>query len=275
MEYRRPRADVVFKWKSTKATGYQTHLYSLPGETDARSREQVELRIMSGIDDDAAPVFRRLLAEGSNALSASERSAWTTFLMSLIFRTPTRLAWFDSQIRGADYAFDDEDRRTYQALRSPHHPTDPTAFFETADADDLSVARISLMLKLIGSKQIGTGVFEMHWHVHDLEGIQNGLLTCDEPIVMSNGLNLQSSFLLLPLGPRKLFIAGSTARAVWSFSSQKPRDLERAINDSVITQAEELVVGHHTGHRSFIERRLGRKPLSDDGVLGRHSWKIP
>ena len=45
------------------------------------------------------------------------------------------------------------------------HPTDAKGFFKNASGDDLSVARMSLMIDLIGSRQLGQGIFGMVWDV--------------------------------------------------------------------------------------------------------------
>ncbi|WP_433948304.1 hypothetical protein [Brevundimonas diminuta] len=91
---------------------------------------------------------------------------------------------------------------------------------------------------------------------------------------MSNGLNAADSFVILPLGPSHIFIAGGSSRALWSYTSQADRDIERAINDAIVAQADALVIGRNEHQASFIDRRLGRSSASD-GFLGRHTWSCP
>jgi hypothetical protein len=207
-------------------------------------------------------------------LDAAQRSAWALFMNSLLFRTPARLQWFDEQIRGTEFTFTEQESAECEALRSAEHPTDANGFFKNASGDDLTVVRMSLMIGLIGSRQLGQGIFGMVWDVLSLPSLKHGLLTSDDPIMMSNGMDRSDSFLLLPLSPHHLFVAGSTERAVWAFTSQRPRDLERAINSSIAEQAEKIVIGHHIGHQRFVEVRLGKVPRSP-GLLGRTTWQCP
>ena len=274
VEFSRPYREVVSTSRTPKGTGFQPSLYSLPGEDDPHRREQIELGIMNHIDGRGAVAYQKLMAGRPQDLEADQRSAWALFVNSLLFRTPARLRWFDEQLRGAEFAFTEDESADDEPLRSTEQPSDAQGFFKDASDDDLSVARMSLMIDLIASQQLGQGIFGMVWEVLPLPSLKHGLLTSDDPIMMSNGMDRPDSFLLLPLGPHHLFVAGSTERAVQAFTSQLPRDLERAINTSIAEQAEQIVIGHHNGHQRFVEARLGKTPRGP-GVLGRTTWQCP
>ena len=154
-EYRRRQNGLVAKPRSPRATGFEWNLYSLPGEDDPAMREQVESRIMHGIDTRAAAVLRHMIDHPGTRLPQTYSDAWVLFLLSMIFRTPARLRWLNEQIRTADYAFDDEERATYAGLKSPAHPPTPEEYFALGDPAELSVARMKLMLSMIGSKLVG------------------------------------------------------------------------------------------------------------------------
>ncbi|WP_184278922.1 DUF4238 domain-containing protein [Brevundimonas vesicularis] len=273
-EYSRQRSGLDLQRRSPRATGFQMHLYSLPGEPDAERREQIELNTMRQIDEAAAPVLCRMRDEPGAPLCQDQTNAWTIFVMSMLFRNPARLEWFDEQIRSTSHKFSEEDRAEYQHLRSASDPASPEDFFRQASGDDLSVARMQLMLNLIGSQSIGRGLAEMAWSVLAVPHRNHGLLTCDDPVMTSNGMNRGDSFILLPVGPEHLFVAANSDRALWSFTSQRPRDIERAMNDAIVAQASKLVIGAHDRHSTFIDRRLGKSEPSS-GYLGRHTWKCP
>lgn len=273
-EYSRQRSGLVKQQRSPRATGFEMHLYSLPGEADAEAREQIELRMMRKIDDDAAPVLRKMRDEPGVSLLPAQSDAWTLFVMSMLFRTPARLKWFDEQIRTTRHEFSDDDRVEYERLRSATDPIDPGEFFSHASSDDLSVSRMQLMLGMIGSQALGRGLTAMSWTVLEIRHCSHGLLTCDDPLMTSNGMDSGNSFIMLPVGARHLFIAANSDRALWSFTSQQPRDIERAMNDAVVAQANKLVIGAHSRHSLFIDRRLGKSKPSE-GYLGRHTWKCP
>lgn len=273
VSFRRRHKLVLAEAKTPYATGFEEHLYSLPGEPKPEDQEQVEMRWMSGIDDAAAKVRDQLIATPQKRLTQAQSDAWIIFLISMIFRTPTRLRWMNDQIRGHDHRFSDDDRAAYDKLRPHEAPPTPELYFRDSSDEELSTARMQLMLSLIRSDVIGRGIAEMEWCVHQVTG-NHGLLTCDDPVITSNGLNQGDSFVILPLGPRHLFIAGSTAAALLAYTTQTDRAVERAINDALVAQATDLVIGSTERHLNFIERRLGATPPGK-GFLGRHTWKCP
>lgn len=275
VEYSRPHDKVVITLRAPRGTGKVKNLYSLPGQTDPLLREQVELQIMRTIDDRAGKVFKKLRDGAVKNLTAEDRNAWTTFIMSMIFRTPARLERINHEIRSTKYEWTDEDLAEFEALRTPDDPISPDLFMKAGSDDEISEARLMVMTKMCAAPLLGQGIIEMTWGVVELPKIDHGLLTSDEPVIMSNGMERGDGFVMLPLGPRHLFIAGTTREAVWSFASQVPKQLERAINDCIVAQAKNIVIGHRESHARFVEKRLGRIPVSGDGVLGRHTWVCP
>lgn len=132
-------------------------------------REQVESRIMHRIDTRAAAVLRYMIGQPGIGLSQAYSDAWILFILSLIFRTPSRLRWLNEEIRTFGYAFDDEGRATCAKLKSPAHPATPEECFAQGEPAELSVARMQLMLSMIGSKLIGRSLASMVWEVHTID----------------------------------------------------------------------------------------------------------
>lgn len=273
-EYSRQRSGLVTQDRSPRATGFEKHLYSLKGEPDALTREQVELGFMRKIDDAAARVLIKMTHEPRVQLTQSETEAWAAFTTSMMFRTPARLAWFDEQIRNTPHEFTPQERVDYDVFRQPHHPSTLEDFYKDGSDDDLSTSRMGVMLSLIGSRAIGHRLAQMTWTIQRYDRLTHGLLTCDDPVVTSNGFDEGLSFVILPVGPRDLFIAARNDEAMAAFTTQRPRDVERAINDAIVAQAAKLVIGEQVSQASFIDRRLGKTPASE-GYLGRHTWRSP
>lgn len=273
-QYSRPWLDLIVKPCSPYSTGFEDGLYSLHGEDDPEQREQVELRWMQRIDGDAAVVMKQMLAEPEKRLTQTQSDAWIVFLISMIFRTPSRLKWMHEQIRSYDHRFTEEERRVYERLRPNGAPATPEQYFQESDPEELSVARMQLMLRMIQSRSLGEGLAKMVWGVHTLQQPRYGFLTGDDPVITSNGLNADDSFVILPISPKHIFIAAGTQRAMWSYTSQTDRAIEGAINDATVVQAETLVIGRNGLQAAFVAKRLGKRPPGD-GFLGRHSWKCP
>ncbi|MNV15317.1 hypothetical protein D3C71_1060370 [compost metagenome] len=273
-QYSRPWKDLLTKPCTPYATGFEDHLYSLHGEPDPKAREQVEVDWMQRIDNDAALILKQMIASPNAPLTQRQSDAWIAFLTSMIFRTPARLRWMHEEMRSYDYAFTEDERQAYEQLRPTGAPARPEQYFIESDREELSVARMQLMLRMIQSRIIGEGLAKMIWAVHRLQQTRYGFLTGDDPIITSNGLRADDAFVILPLSPEHLFIAAGSQRALWSYTSQTDRAIERAINDAIVVQANTLVIGRDDRQANFVANRLGRKPAGA-GFLGRHTWKCP
>lgn len=273
-QYSRPWKDLIAKPCTPFATGFEDHLYSLHGELDPKDREQVEVEWMQRIDNDAAVILKQMMAAPDRPLTHQQSDAWIVFLTSMIFRTPARLRWMHEEIRAYDHDFTEDERQAYAELRPANAPATPEQYYRDSDHKELSVARMQLMLRMIQSRLIGEGLAKMVWAVHTLQQARFGFLTGDDPIILSNGLNTNDAFVILPLSPKHLFIAAGSQRALWSYTSQTDRAIERAINDAIVVQASTLVIGRDDRQAPFVDKRLGRSPAGA-GFLGRHTWKCP
>src|SRR3984957_16543181 len=101
---------------------------------------------------------------------------------------------------------------TRPALASAAWPT-----FEEYWADQLSetTARIWIQAtqRNIDSKKLGQYINDLYWRVIEIHGSFT-LMTCDRPIVMTNGLDRPDGHLALPISPEKLFVAANNPQAV-------------------------------------------------------------
>ena len=72
------------------ALGFERDLYRIPGLAPEVA-QQIESRVLSGLDRNAAEVARRLL-DGDIPTEAKVRSDWARFLMAFWYRAPEDLA---------------------------------------------------------------------------------------------------------------------------------------------------------------------------------------
>lgn len=275
-EYSRPRDLVVVRRRSTKGTGKQEHLYSIAGEVDPQLREQVELRLMSPLDNVAAAALDHIERTKQRPTDIALRDGWARFVMSLLHRSPRRLAYLENLIRNHIVETTPEDEATYQALRRPEDPPTLSRVFADADETRLSRSRAVLLQSLVDSTMIGNAIVLMSWSIIQLSKPKHGLLTCDDPVLMSNGLDHDRSFIALPVGPDRLFLAANRQDVIRAFADQDSAALERAFNDAVCQQADQIVIGRSNQHRKFVENRLGRgEPPHNGGLGGRYTWAAP
>jgi Protein of unknown function (DUF4238) len=79
---------------------------------------------------------------------------------------------------------------------------------------------------------------------------------------MSNGLVQQDAHIVLPISPRRLFIATKTEETFQYFREMNPNELARTVNNQVCQQARKFVFGCNDSQLKFIEKRLGKRVWS-------------
>jgi hypothetical protein len=273
-EYRRPRNDLVVKKKHPAATGYMLELYANENKADPVERQALELVFMQKVDALAADALAHLEQQGSKPTDVELRSAWSRFLMSLMHRSPERVKHYVDQIRDYEERTLNPDlREKYDTLRAQD---DPPTFDEWLEAKgpvtpDLLV---ELIRDLIDSENIGPVLNMMRWDVHECDG-KFGFLTGDLPILISDGLNHDGAFVMLAIGPSRLFIAARSQDLIRSFTTQSGNALQRGLNDACVRQSRHVIIAHRDAQTAFVDRRFLRgEPLAVDRA-GLATWKAP
>ena len=82
--------------ESPRTTGFERHLYRTDGIPDA---QHVEKNFMSPLDNDAARALQKILSGDRSDWMKPERTAWTTFILSLFFRNPENVTIIKDRIR--------------------------------------------------------------------------------------------------------------------------------------------------------------------------------
>ena len=86
---------------------------------------------------------------------------------------------------------------------------------------------------------------------------------------MTNGLDRPDGHLALPIGPRKLFVAGNNPQVVQSLVGSDSDNLGKFVNDRIVRQARRFCIATDNTHLRFFTKRFGEKlpssPL-DEGI---------
>ncbi|HEY1943731.1 MAG TPA: DUF4238 domain-containing protein [Roseiarcus sp.] len=85
------------------------------------------------------------------------------------------------------------------------------------------------------------------------------LLTSDRPIIMTNGISEPGGHVALPIGPKTLFIASNRQDIVKDVAGRKPEELVAFVNDRVVKQAREFVLGIDGRQLRFVQNRFGAR----------------
>ena len=242
-------------------TAYERDLYSAP-ELEVAQRNFLEARFFAHCDQIASDALGALEADGGQNMTTELRSGWSRFIRSLNERSPNRLAYLRKLWADTMVARREEIRQNWHAFR---RESDPVTFKETelllqkdhADAKGL----LLLLQRLIDSPETSSFVNNMIWSVLKIHNTDRSFLTSDRPVIMSNGIAYWDSSIVVPIGPKSLFVAANTNEAL-SRVNRIPCDrIVTWINDRAARQAERLVFGTNDRQLRFVENRL-RQPIS-------------
>jgi hypothetical protein len=95
---------------------------------------------------------------------------------------------------------------------------------EPIGAEDVPyLERFSLKaLILIDNPNVGRHINSMIWGVIGTEKSSFEFLTSDRPLIMTNGLDNPSSYLILPIGPRRIFVAVKSKETFDNLQNSRP-----------------------------------------------------
>ena len=254
--YSRKANRVVIDWRTPEHTAFEPHLYSISALPE--DREWVEREVMSKrVDGPAAPILKRLLASDLKNFNSDDRTAWARFLMAQWWRSPEIIAKLRQGGRETMLQALEANPLEYEALRgsSPHG-----SLVEWADANAPGYDEIATMgdvlPKLINDSRAGQIIVNMDWQVLHLLGSKLDLLISDRPATRFEGLNSRNCLIVVPLDPRRLFVASHWDR---QFQHHSPTDIVRRANITTVSEAHARVYGTSAQHRPLAEKWLARR----------------
>jgi hypothetical protein len=275
-EYRRPRDDLTSKRKAPAATGWIRDLYANENKTDPLERQALEMVFMSDVDNKAADALSFIEEHREKPQDWDLRDAWSRYLTSLLHRSPERVAYLTKRVRDFEEGSLNPDlARRYSLLAGADDP--PTFEEWLAKQGPLTPdLRVKLIEILIGSSRIGRAISRMRWRVHQLDNLEFGFISGDLPLMMSNGLGHDQSFVLLPISATRLFIASPDTNLINAFTTQYPHVLEASINDAVARQSSHIIIARDDTLRDFVDERFARGNPGEKNVLFEYmTWNSP
>ncbi len=106
----------------------------------------------------------------------------------------------------------------------------------------------------------------MKWSVLTIDDPDFSILTSDRPVFATDGIGYEQSHLILPISPKKLFLAVNSERYQAVFHSVPAYELVRLSNDIIAKQSEKFVYDIDDRQTRFVENRLGKKMARMIGV---------
>jgi hypothetical protein len=257
-EIKKAHGKVDAQRKSPRATGFQRDLYRTGGVPDEHA-QHVEKNFMSPLDNDSARAFQKIVYGDTN-WTGDERTAWTTFILSLLFRNPENVAIIKDHIREVWKQGTQALEANYDARR---RPTDPATFHGYMEPTNPAAAEIDaskMLMETISNERLGPVIFNMHWTRHSLKHSKLELLTSDRPVIMRFGLGDPRTHIVLAVSPSVLFVAAPDRGFAHSLSCRKHQDVVKVVNKAVVCQARKFVWATDESQLEFIRRHIATAP---------------
>ena len=187
------------------------------------------------------------------------RSAWCRFLMSLMHRTPERIAQLRRMVEERYPKHMEAARARWHEIK---HPDDPRTIDEVlaVGIKDIEHVNILLLQMAMDSKPVGDELITMVWgsiHFHN-PGFR--LLTSDRPTIMTNGIKHDYSHIVLPICPDRVFVAARSRQIVQKLKLVFDRpETPARLNDLIARQARRFVYDTTDVQLRFVENRLGQR----------------
>lgn len=258
-EIKKDHGKVEAQPKSPKATGFQRDLYRTEGVPDEHA-QHVEKNFMAPLDNDASRALQKILCGDPTPWSGNERTAWTIFILSLLFRNPENVAIIKDHIR----RLWDEGKRAleadYTARRLSSDPETFEGYMALTNPAAAEIGASNFLMETIGNARLGPTVFNMKWTRHCLRHSKIPLLTSDRPIIMPLGLAHPRAYIALPASPTVLFVAANDSSFAGTLAGRKQTGVVKLVNKDVVSQARKYVWAKDESQLEFVRRYIGTVP---------------
>ncbi len=261
-EYSRPYGSkIVLRRKKPEATGFEDGLYSLR-DYPSDLADQVEEDFFRFADQKASDALNRL--EGPNGLEGEWpgplRSAWSRFILSLLLRHPTDIAGLRAHWSATFSKVDSNAEKEYAKDRRAGHPATFQEYLLSMPAAQVDRYLYEAYVPMIDNVRVGSVLNRMIWNIAHTGSAKHELLTSDRPVIRTNLMD-PMGHLVLPIGPRRLFVAAQSMRGLRELMKIPVNSLVEEANRQVVAHAIRFVWARTNSQARFIANRFGSDPL--------------
>ena len=226
-------------------------------------------RVFMGMVDSGAKAALDKIASGDGSPWTSHmRSAWTRFILSLIFRNPEAVAIIKAQLFAIWEAAFASLRSNYQGWRRPTDPATLDEYMALIDPADRYKAPFVFLQEMIDNDRFGNTVFNMTWHRISLHESALPLLISDRPLERHLGWDSPEAYIALPIAPKMLFVAAHDGRWAERIRSANQTQTVAHLNRATIRRARKFVWGIDDNYLNRVQELMSLDPdqmlITDD-----------
>lgn len=257
VQFSRPYREVKPLRRHPEGIGFITRLYTVEGLAPEIANE-MEREFLSPVDSRAADALRIMIdAKRADCFSTEQRLAWTAFLCSLLMRMPDDIYKLKRSLGKANDKVIPFLDALYRRVKPNKGPESAEALLRPQMQGLTSGQAMRAVRRFINEPRLTNGISRMEWRIRALDNARNELLTSDRPVAISNVLNATDSHLVMPIGPRTVFLAFRERAYADRLSQVSDELLATTINRFVVQNAVSFVYGRSDRQLRFIENRMG------------------
>jgi len=250
---------VVFKRVSPKGTAFEEHLYSMHSASGLPVPD-MERDFMARLDSEAADALTQLdVGLPDSKWDTRLRSAWSRFVWAQSIRTPSEIAQLKSSVKEEWCKARPELQERYSERRPSNAPENVDDYYASIDPYQEDRFALSIACQSMDHSGIIEILNNMHWKVIDFSECGIQLLTSDRPVWMTASLLEADAFIMMPIGPSRLFVAAREATTVQRILAHNRRQQAKEINKISAMHAVEFVFGADETARKLIEKHLATR----------------
>jgi hypothetical protein len=243
------KPKIVAKRVAPKGTGFEPDLYAYPkGSSDDKHAIEHEL---AKFDSQASNAVAFAITDPSDGEWKDElRRSWSRFLLCQILRTPEDVALIKEVNAKAYCDLDPQE----VARRSGHSVEKVIEHQKNVSRSFIDAGALDSLLKMMDHENITARISQMVWSCFQVPKDARSLLTSDRPVWMSTLLSDADALILMPIGPRLLFVAHGQP-------TQELRPIQELVERSnllVTEHARRYVYGADDSQERFVQNHFGK-----------------
>lgn len=217
--------------------------------------QSLETDFMQVLDRRAAESLA-LFEEGSKTTWTNEEASnWTRFILSLLQRTPQEIEQYKKSYSEFMQHLDAHDEERYKAARWDGMPETLSEYIGQ-QRERTERGSLNLLRNLIEHPQLVQLINGMVWNTLETPNAEFEFLTSDRPVLMTATLGEDNAYLILPIGPRRLFAAAKDHTTMTLLKNKDQTDFVRIINKQVVSHAVKYAYGSDTSQLRFVQNNM-------------------
>lgn len=219
-----------------------------------RGKDVLESAYMKIIDDRGARAVTKIMREGVSGLNLHDKIDVSRLLLSLDIRRP-------ENINSLKQARDDlrqalnEDPKIRQELAESGYEVSAAELYDETFKVSIAGRAMLLVTKLIDNPRVGHALVNAWWDL--LSASDDGeFIVSDAPMVRTHGYDDLNAIWMLPLSPRRVFVAANSRVRLDKLRRMTPQRLVKAVNAEIASQAEKYLITATDRLDKFAARRV-------------------